>query len=76
MIELKKCPFCGGEAEIRFSWKKTYGMYAWTGYVVAGCTCCTASVRGKYYAGHEIKIPLCETEDGIIAAMRWNNRNG
>ena len=73
MIELKKCPFCGGEAEIRFNGQK--GSW-WNGYIIAGCTCCTASVRGKYYAGQEIKNPLCETESGIIAAMRWNNRNG
>lgn len=71
-MQLKKCPFCGGEAEIRFS-GNDYGN-RWKGYIIAGCSFCTATVRGPYYEGPPIEHPLNETVGGENAAKRWNKR--
>lgn len=69
MIDLKPCPFCGGEAEITFS-----GIPERGGYIVARCTVCRASAGACYYRGEEIEIPLEETVGGIRAAEMWNWR--
>lgn len=74
MLELKKCPFCGGEAEIRFSGSEYYGE-RWKGYIVAACTCCRASVRGSYYQGPVIE-DLEDTVGAEKVAKAWNNRTG
>lgn len=73
MADLKKCPFCGGEAEIAFS-GQTYMDSYWKGYIVARCIICKASVMGGFYRGEEITIPLEETIGGIRAKEFWNRR--
>jgi Lar family restriction alleviation protein len=59
MGELKRCPFCGGEAEV---------IKATDELIEIECTYCGCST-GKYYAGYMKKTP------GVKQAIdAWNNR--
>ena len=60
MVELKPCPFCGGEAEIK---KRTPGRFT-SGYFSAVHYCCDIKSMSI--------VVVADTEEE--AAERWNRR--
>lgn len=69
MSELKKCPFCGGDAEVVSLGDPKHGAY-----IVCRCSTCHAAVKGAYYRGEIITIPLEETVGGEKVMKVWNRR--
>lgn len=78
MEELKKCPFCGGEAEFKHNhqhfidWSDDVDKYS------VSCKKCGASVYKNVYNAR-FRKDTCEQElkDGANAVMRkWNMRTG
>ena len=70
-MELKHCPFCGGEADI---WRM-YGKYGY--FMVVKCSVCGASGK-TFMDGREDKDDgdptLWETVAARRAAEAWNRR--
>ena len=65
-MELKPCPFCGGEATIRTTTTKTY-----PNHVQAWCYCKKCSSSSKSFADYD--------DDGTCvfkAIEAWNRRAG
>lgn len=71
-IELKLCPFCGGEAFVDFCGKSS--ITYWKGVILVKCKCCGASTKGAFYEGRPIEIPLDDTIGAEKAAYNWNRR--
>lgn len=67
-MELKPCPFCGGEAEFKRAAIKTNG--AWCDAVSVRCTACEARTGRVLYDAR--KHP--NDEEYEIAAEAWNRR--
>ena len=62
-MELKKCPFCGGEAEFRTNLIDVTG--GWRTVVYVWCPTCEARSHRVFYTAES---------DKIEAAERWNRR--
>jgi hypothetical protein len=76
--KLKVCPFCGEDAEVRFS-GKIYTDDTASGYFVVGCTVCPATVRGMFYQGespYNFPYDLDEMKGAKRAIKIWNTRRG
>lgn len=75
MVELKPCPFCGGEAELTVSGNWKYGAY-----IIVRCMDCRASGKGEYFRGidpyDESLCPLEDSKGGTAAIRAWNRRVG
>ena len=71
MIELKPCPFCGGEAK-RGVARMNANPRHFT--CVAYCVNCLAEIRMHYVVGAAIKNP--ESEAKRYIARMWNRRAG
>lgn len=69
MVELKRCPFCGGEAENRRTVEKIDGG-AYCDAVSVRCMKCGARSEFVFYDAH--KHP--NGEEYEEAAETWNNR--
>lgn len=72
-MELKKCPFCGGDAELTFSGHE-YANGTCRGYIIVRCTMCGGAGKGFFYRGDSILSPLEGTVGGEKAASAWNRR--
>jgi predicted nucleic-acid-binding Zn-ribbon protein len=78
-IELKPCPFCGGEAEVRFvSEKLPHVLKKYHNrYVFAGCRKC-GIVTALYNAFNKTGSPLKNEANTIRAKQKaindWNRR--
>lgn len=68
MSELKKCPFCGGEAEFYRTPIKSNG--GWCDSVVVRCKECEARTNRVLY--NSVKHP--NDEEYMEAAEAWNRR--
>ncbi len=69
MIELKKCPFCGGEANWFYSYAPKMHKYC----TVVKCEMCSS--QGKPYFGDEDPTENnWETNECLKAAVAWNMR--
>ena len=64
MTELKRCPFCGGDASLHSNYSEKAGCY----YIYAKCPDCYA--RGKSVKS----IDPVSAEAGEEAISAWNTR--
>ncbi|MBP1548471.1 MAG: Lar family restriction alleviation protein [Oscillospiraceae bacterium] len=74
MDGLKKCPFCGGSAEM----VKTYAFFDYSSYYIK-CSCCGASVpitATGIYMQYNGERNVTVTDKMIIDRIitTWNNR--
>lgn len=76
MAELKNCPFCGGKATVAFIGRKNYYNGSIKGFITVKCWFCEARVKGAFYHGEEIRIPLELTIGAEEASEAWNRRAG
>lgn len=72
-IELKPCPFCGGEAFVAFCGKSSVAY--WRGVILVKCEFCGAASKGVFYEGPPIEAPLTNTIGAEKAAAYWNRRS-
>lgn len=72
MEKVKKCPFCGGTADLMFS--GVQGASVWHGYIICKCNSCGCSGKGQFYHGEPIEIDLYDTVGGERAIDAWNRR--
>lgn len=65
--KLKPCPFCGGEAVVRFGYDRSYLWWA-----KAFCTICRAGITESYNPKEDMGI-----DDGVRTVVAaWNRRAG
>lgn len=70
MANLKKCPFCSGQAEISLQNMKDYNnCFVCRAY----CTECGASIKKQYTVPYGSKRPDYEAKQFI--AKQWNQRS-
>ena len=75
-IELKPCPFCGGEGELMIS-GRTQPNGNIKGYIIVKCTICGAAGKGQCYYGPNVDQwdhDLEESIGGEKAVSAWNMR--
>lgn len=64
-IELKPCPFCGGEAQL---YHTTYDPTTWADFTVI-CTSCRAKICRRF----DLERTPYSFYEGVMQAM-WNRR--
>jgi hypothetical protein len=72
MIDIKPCPFCGGEAKVKKApWDRSEeGSSVCEVY----CTECHASIYGETFNFYQVKYDSDNPQDKISAIEKWNRR--